>query len=663
MTVAAAIAIGAEGTLASSQGKALGAAHDSKQAGAMNQSSSQPTVQAAGDFRSGLQSLLASLATSTDGFGETVAEGDQEPASAEPALPKATGDSSAVTPASTTGAALRLRLGTEQGSGEAGAESKLSSAAVLNEAFAAQSVAGVSKATASKTEEKSEADGSGTGSSHSARSTRSARTSKSEDAAAAPLPGLVPAASAAPPQAIPPADIASPVLNSTDAPMQPASLKDQTEISADSFTSTPTGFTSAAVNASSLQSEASSKAGDSATVARLQAAGGYETSARRTQASPVSSPSGVSGDSLSETEAAPANESAHSPAATRVEAANLPDLPAASQSLPQEASHSPVDAQAPDQSLVLPSTASLAQSPTLAQGQGETPAQSGSQGAGTFTAPLANGESPLPIAAAANISSSDQLPVASRTQGRSSLSEKKTSATDALRSSHETGSAASVPQGGHLVQAQSSGSTADASAALQSIAGAGGAAHTASELTARTAVASGGSDSRETFATLDARGTTGKPAWIHVEAQRAEAGFQDPDLGWVGVRADSSGGGVRAELVAGSADAAQALGGHLAGLNAYLAEHHTPVETLTLTSSQGGWSGSGSDTGAGQGMQQGTGQQAGQQTEQSAGSSFSTSSDRATPSTTEGALPSWSAGRNGSVEAATPEGAHISVVA
>lgn len=213
------------------------------------------------------------------------------------------------------------------------------------------------------------------------------------------------------------------------------------------------------------------------------------------------------------------------------------------------------------------------------------------------------------------------------------------------------------------MQAQSSGATADASAALQSIAGAGGAAHTAGELTARAAVTSSGPDPREAFAALDAGGTAGKPAWIHVEAQRAEAGFQDPDLGWVGVRADSSGSGVRAELVAGSADAAQALGGHLAGLNAYLAEHHTPVETLTLTSSQGGWSGSGSDTGAGQGMQQGTGQQAGQQTEQSAGSSFSPSSDRTAPSTTEEALPAWSAGRDESVQAAMPEGAHISVVA
>jgi cysteine synthase len=67
------------------------------------------------------------------------------------------------------------------------------------------------------------------------------------------------------------------------------------------------------------------------------------------------------------------------------------------------------------------------------------------------------------------------------------------------------------------------------------------------------------------------------------------------------------GGGVHASLVPGSADAAQELGGHLAGLNAYLNEQHTPVETLTMDPS----SNRGSEPGAGQ-MQQGDGQNQGQ---------------------------------------------------
>jgi diguanylate cyclase (GGDEF)-like protein len=125
----------------------------------------------------------------------------------------------------------------------------------------------------------------------------------------------------------------------------------------------------------------------------------------------------------------------------------------------------------------------------------------------------------------------------------------------------------------------------------------------------------------------------------------------------VGVRADTSGGGVHAELVAGSADAAQTLGGHLAGLNAYLAENHTPVETLTLTSSASGWTALDSGSGSGDGMQQGTGHQTGQETTQSidSGAQFASST---TPE-----LPAWSVGGDGSAQTARLEGNHISVIA
>jgi hypothetical protein len=116
------------------------------------------------------------------------------------------------------------------------------------------------------------------------------------------------------------------------------------------------------------------------------------------------------------------------------------------------------------------------------------------------------------------------------------------------------------------------------------------------------------SGARATFAALDADTRAGTPAWIHAGSQRAEAGFEDPTLGWVGVRADMGAGGIHASVVSSSADAAQVLGGHMAGLNAFLAEQHTPVETLTMASSSG-TSSTLTDQGS---MQQGAGQDTGQ---------------------------------------------------
>jgi hypothetical protein len=119
-----------------------------------------------------------------------------------------------------------------------------------------------------------------------------------------------------------------------------------------------------------------------------------------------------------------------------------------------------------------------------------------------------------------------------------------------------------------------------------------------------TRAASAGSASKEPFAVMDSGSGGAAPTWIHAGARQAEAGFQDSSLGWVGVRAQVDGSAIHATVVPGSAEAAQSLAGHLAGLNTYLADHHTPVETLTLDSPESRW--------AGQGMEQGTGQQAGQ---------------------------------------------------
>jgi hypothetical protein len=91
---------------------------------------------------------------------------------------------------------------------------------------------------------------------------------------------------------------------------------------------------------------------------------------------------------------------------------------------------------------------------------------------------------------------------------------------------------------------------------------------------------------------------------------QAEVGYQDPTLGWVGVRAEASKGVVHATVLPQSADAAQILSGHMAGLHTYLANNRTPVETLTLAT----FGGNGEHLGgqdSGRGLHQGAGQNAG----------------------------------------------------
>jgi len=130
---------------------------------------------------------------------------------------------------------------------------------------------------------------------------------------------------------------------------------------------------------------------------------------------------------------------------------------------------------------------------------------------------------------------------------------------------------------------------------------------------------------RETFAALDADPAPGAINWTHAGARQAEAGFEDPALGWVGVRADMSGGGVHATLLPGSVEAAQALGQHMDGLNAYMALQHTPIESLAMGApasrdanhsaeqSQGMNQGTNQGAGQGPGAGQGQGQNAQQQ--------------------------------------------------
>jgi hypothetical protein len=106
------------------------------------------------------------------------------------------------------------------------------------------------------------------------------------------------------------------------------------------------------------------------------------------------------------------------------------------------------------------------------------------------------------------------------------------------------------------------------------------------------------STTSDTFAALDAERMGSPATWIHAGTHHAEAGYLDPALGWVGVRADAAGNGVHATVLPGSGEAAQVLGSHLAGLNSYLSEHHGQSTTVTLAGSQDSLPLTGSGTGA-----------------------------------------------------------------
>jgi hypothetical protein len=110
----------------------------------------------------------------------------------------------------------------------------------------------------------------------------------------------------------------------------------------------------------------------------------------------------------------------------------------------------------------------------------------------------------------------------------------------------------------------------------------------------------------EAFAALDG-GAAAAPAWTHAGPHTAEAGFRDPALGWVGVRARADAAGVHAVLVPNSQDAAQPLGSHISALSAYLAEHHTQVASLSIAAPESHWVGQNMEQPGGRESGEGTG--------------------------------------------------------
>ncbi len=151
-----------------------------------------------------------------------------------------------------------------------------------------------------------------------------------------------------------------------------------------------------------------------------------------------------------------------------------------------------------------------------------------------------------------------------------------------------------------------------------------------------------------TFAALDSAGSSVPATWTQASSRSAEAGYQDPSLGWVAVRAQQDANGVHATLVPGSANAAQSLGAHMNGLSHYLSERNAPVQTLSMAAPTG------QDTAFTQGH--GSGQPAGQQADRHTGSSAVNGAD-------DVVLPS-AAGPGGVSEAYRPAGGtYVSVMA
>lgn len=138
-------------------------------------------------------------------------------------------------------------------------------------------------------------------------------------------------------------------------------------------------------------------------------------------------------------------------------------------------------------------------------------------------------------------------------------------------------------------------------------------------------VTSGGT-AQAAFTALDSASPSTAPAWTRTNAHAAEAGYQDPALGWVSVRAQQDTTGLHATVVPVSQDAAQSLGTHLAGLQTYLAEHRTPVDSLTIASPDASASGFN--------LNQGTNSQSGQNhSQQSFASGAEPSVDRSAVTT------------------------------
>src|ERR1035437_5571769 len=234
MTVRAGIEIVACGSPPPGPGKVLGVAQGAERAGAAAGNLLSPTIPGGESFRSGWQSLLASLGSVVEGLSE---EGggavDAALPAAQPAPGEAAGKGSVTAPDRLAGAGMRLSQGAEKGSGQPGAVEKLSPAGVRDGAFAHRPAAGAVLHASTKTEERKPTAELLAESAIGRSPAHSGKVARPEAAPVGKLPGPVPATIASIPQSLPAPALAKPVVRTMDAKAQFR----QTDLS----TSLPTG--------------------------------------------------------------------------------------------------------------------------------------------------------------------------------------------------------------------------------------------------------------------------------------------------------------------------------------------------------------------------------------------------------------------------------------
>jgi hypothetical protein len=94
--------------------------------------------------------------------------------------------------------------------------------------------------------------------------------------------------------------------------------------------------------------------------------------------------------------------------------------------------------------------------------------------------------------------------------------------------------------------------------------------------------------SEESLRALDSSSFHPPESWSMIGAHRAEAGFHDPSLGWITVRAQAGAGGIHATVIPSSSEAAESLGSHLGALNAFMQAHSSQVDSIRLASPEPG---------------------------------------------------------------------------
>ena len=96
---------------------------------------------------------------------------------------------------------------------------------------------------------------------------------------------------------------------------------------------------------------------------------------------------------------------------------------------------------------------------------------------------------------------------------------------------------------------------------------------------------------RNPFSAMDSKDSNISSAASFPGAQafnQLQVGYQDPDLGYIELRAHSSGGGVHASLEAQSPLTGETLAGQVVSLADWMNEHQAPLETITIMASNSG---------------------------------------------------------------------------